>query len=302
MNEDVSPAFEPFLWRLGHGRTLELGRKSQIMGVLNVTPDSFSDGGKFHVPDDAKRQAENMVAEGAAIIDVGGESTRPGAEPISAQQELDRVLPVIEFLNQSLDCAISIDSYRFETAQEAVTHGAHVINDVFGLQRDQRLAELAAEHKSGLCVMHTGRNREVLPDPIEDQIAYLTRSMEIASQAGVSRQAIVLDPGFGFAKENNEINLDLLARLDRLHVLGQPIMVGTSRKRFIGALTGREPRDRDVGTAATNVMARLKGAGLFRVHNVAVTRDAMLMADAVVEQTISNGLNDEANQQQGDTQ
>ncbi len=251
------------------------------MGVLNVTPDSFSDGGRHASPDRAIAHAERMIAAGADIIDIGGESTRPGAVAVSAQEEQDRILPVIEALARRGDCLISVDSYRAETARLAVAAGAHAVNDVWGLHRDPAIAEVAAASGAGLVIMHTGRDRQKLPDVIEDQFHFLSRGLEIAAAAGVGADRIVIDPGFGFAKDPAE-NLRLMARFDELHALGHPILAGTSRKRFIGAVTGRDGDVRDWGTAATTAILRMKGAAIVRVHEVAINIDAMRMADAVL--------------------
>ncbi|MGE0856116.1 MAG: dihydropteroate synthase [Hyphomicrobiaceae bacterium] len=269
-------------WTLAHGRHLDLGPRAQVMGVLNVTPDSFSDGGRFEGVDAALAQAERMIAEGAAIIDVGGESTRPGGQPVGSDEEQRRVLPVIEALAQRGDTLVSIDTYREETARAAVAAGAHIVNDVWGLQREQGIARVAAETGAGLVIMHTGRQRQKLPDVIADQSAFLTRSLDIALAAQVQRGQIVLDPGFGFAKETAEENLEIMARFEELSALGYPLMAGTSRKRFIGTVTGRDPADRGPGTAATSVILRLKGAALFRVHDVAINIDALAVADAML--------------------
>lgn len=253
-----------------------------VVGILNVTPDSFSDGGLFDAPEAALAQARRMIGEGAGIIDVGGESTRPGAAAISASEEQARVLPIIEALASAGDLLISVDTYRADTARLAVAAGAHIVNDVWGLQREPDIARVAAETGAGLIIMHTGRGREKLPDVIADQVAFLDKSLEIARQNGIADDRIVLDPGFGFAKETAEENLDLMARFSELHALGFPLMAGTSRKRFIGTVTGRDAADRAVGTAATSVILRLKGAHLFRVHDVAINVDALAMADAML--------------------
>ncbi|MCX7303343.1 MAG: dihydropteroate synthase [Hyphomicrobiales bacterium] len=268
-------------WMLAHGRHLDLGGKAVVMGVLNVTPDSFSDGGQFDTTENALAQARRMVAEGAAIVDVGGESTRPGAQAVTALEEQRRVLPVIEALAAERGCLVSVDTYREETAQLALAAGAHIVNDVWGLQRESGIARLAAATGAGLVIMHTGRGREKLPDVIADQFAFLDRSLEIAGKAGVGRESVVLDPGFGFAKEVDE-NLDLMARFDELKAFGLPLMAGTSRKRFIGHVTGRDAEHRAAGTAATSVILRLRGAALFRVHDVAINVDALALADAML--------------------
>lgn len=252
------------------------------MGILNVTPDSFSDGGLFSTAERALEQARRMVEEGAHIVDVGGESTRPGGAPTSAAQEQDRVLPIIEALAGFGQALISVDTYRAETARLAVATGAHIVNDVWGLQREPAIAGIAAQTGAGLVVMHTGRERQKFADVVQDQFSFLGRSVEIARRAGVKDECIMLDPGFGFAKETADENLDLMARFGELHALGFPLGVGTSRKRFIGTVTGREAPDRAAGTAATSAILRLKGAHLFRVHDVAINVDALAVADAML--------------------
>lgn len=269
-------------WHLAHGRHLDIGAKSLLMGILNVTPDSFSDGGEFDRPEPALQQARRMIGEGAAIIDVGGESTRPGAGAVSAREEQSRILPVIEALSSDGGTLVSVDTYRAETARLAVAAGAHIVNDVHGLQREPDIAHVAAETGAGLVIMHTGRGREKLADVIADQFLFLNRSLEIARDAGIPDDRIVLDPGFAFAKDGEE-NLELMARFGELRALGFPLLVGTSRKRLARHLVGGSDEGRDVGTAATSVILRLKGASIFRVHNVAVNRDALAFADAMRE-------------------
>jgi dihydropteroate synthase len=277
------------LWQLAHGRQLELGAKAHLMGILNVTPDSFSDGGEFSAPDQALAHARLMAAEGATIIDVGGESTRPDATPVSAEEEQARILPVIEALAAEGGFVMSVDTYRAETARLAIAAGAHIANDVHGLQREPDIARLAAETGAGLVIMHTGRDRERLPDVIADEFVFLQKSLEIARQAGVSETQIVLDPGFGFAKRSEE-NLQLMARFGELQALGFPLLVGTSRKRLLTDVEGGDKKARDAGTAATSVILRLKGAAIFRVHNIAANRDALAFADAMLErEKISDG-------------
>jgi dihydropteroate synthase len=270
-------------WKLAHGHVLEIGPRALVMGILNVTPDSFSDGGRFAATGDALRQADRMIAEGAAIVDVGGESTRPGAAAVDAAEEQRRILPVIEALSARGDIVISVDTYREETARAAIAAGAHIVNDVHGLQRDPDLAGVVAGTGAGVCIMHTGRGREKLPDAIEDQLFFLSQSLDIARAAGVKDEAIVLDPGFGFNKETAAENLQILARFAELHTLCLPLLAGTSRKRFLGSVTGRDPADRDVATAATTALLRRVGAAIFRVHNVAINRDALAIADAILK-------------------
>jgi dihydropteroate synthase len=282
----------PRLWKLAHGRSLELGPVGHLMAIINVTPDSFSDGGRHAGRDTAVAHALYCAREGAAILDIGGESTRPGAVEVSAAEEQDRVLPVIEKLVAETDALISIDTYRAETARLAVAAGAHIVNDVHGLQREPEIADVAAKAGAGVCIMHTGRGREKLADHIEDQHFFLRQSLEIARGAGIEEEAIILDPGFGFAKDGND-DLVLMARFAELHELGFPLLAGTSRKRFIGAVTGREKADeRDVGTAATTAILRLAGAAIFRVHDVASSRDALRMADAVLAAGAGTGKGD----------
>ncbi|TWD57991.1 dihydropteroate synthase [Agrobacterium vitis] len=269
-------------WLLAHGRAMVLGERARLMAIVNVTPDSFSDGGHHAAVESAVSYSLRCLEEGADILDIGGESTRPGAEPVSAAQEQDRVLPVIEALSRQTDALISIDTYRAETARLALMAGAHIINDVYGLQREPEIAVVAASFRAGVCMMHTGRGREVLADPIADQTLFFQQSLAIAAAAQVLPATIVLDPGFGFAKETVEANMDLMARFDELHGLGFPLLVGTSRKRFLGTLSGREATERDHATAATSVLLRMQGASVFRVHNVKVNRDALAVADAML--------------------
>ncbi|WP_027036752.1 dihydropteroate synthase [Mesorhizobium ciceri] len=278
-------------WHLAHGRHLDLGGKAVVVGILNVTPDSFSDGGQFDAPEKALAQARRMIGEGALVVDVGGESTRPGAAAVSASQEQARILPVIEALAGVSEVLISVDTYRADTARLAVAAGAHIVNDVWGLQREPDIARVAADTGAGLVIMHTGRDRQKLPDVIADQLTFLRRSLEIARQNGIADDHIVLDPGFGFAKETAEENLDLMARFSELHALGLPLMAGTSRKRFIGTVTGRDTADRGVGTAATSVILRLQGADLFRVHDVAFNVDALALADAMLARQTDRARN-----------
>ncbi len=270
------------VWKLAHGRELVLGPDAIIMGILNVTPDSFSDGGAFVGIESALRQADRLIGEGACIVDIGGESTRPGGAPVSAAEEQDRILPVFEALARRDDVLLSVDTYRADTARLAVAAGAHIVNDVWGLQREPGIAEVASQSGAGLVIMHTGREREKLSDVIADQFSFLRRSLEIARHAGVRDEQVMLDPGFGFAKNTQE-NIEIMARFEELAGLAFPLLVGTSRKRFVGAVTGRESaEDRDMGTAATSALLRMKGAAVFRVHDVAINRDSLKVADAML--------------------
>ena len=227
-----------------------------------------------------------MVEAGADIIDVGGESTRPGAAEIDAKTEQARVLPVIEQLASESDCLISIDTYRADTAEAAIKSGAHIVNDIWALQRDPRMAEVVDNLNGGLVAMHNSRDRDCDPDPIKDQSVFFQKSWEATYWHIIAKERILIDPGIGFGKGEVE-NLSLLNRLAELHNLDGELpyaglLVGTSRKRFLGAITGREAHERGVATAATSVAARLKGAAVFRVHNVAVNKDALAVADALI--------------------
>lgn len=273
--------FETSRWQLAHGRNLELGPRGVLMAIINVTPDSFSDGGRFADTAAAVAAALRSVEEGAEILDIGGEFTRPDAEPVSAEDEQARILPVIAALARETAALISVDTYRAETARLAIDAGAHIVNDVHGLQREPAIAAVAAETGAGLCIMHTGRGRQKLGDVVDDQFHFLDRSLQMAADAGIGRERIVLDPGFGFAKDTEE-NLELMARFAELHRFALPLLVGTSRKRFIGAVTGRDAAARDGGTAATTALLRAAGAAVFRVHDVAINRDALVMADAML--------------------
>lgn len=274
--------FDARLWRLAHGQSLELGQVGRIMAVINVTPDSFSDGGLHADTESAVARSLACLSDGAVILDIGGESTKPNAEPVSETEEQDRVLPVITRLVNETDALISIDTYRPATARLAIAAGAHIINDVTGLQGDPRMAQVAAETGAGLVIMHTGRNRTRLADMIDDQMAFLDTSLGIADAAGVGRDQIMLDPGFGFAKETPEDNFELMARFESLHRFGLPLLAGTSRKRFLGSATGRAAEERGVATAATTAILRTMGAHVFRIHDVAFNRDAMMVADAML--------------------
>ncbi|MEI4480552.1 MULTISPECIES: dihydropteroate synthase [unclassified Phyllobacterium] len=269
-------------WQLAHGRSLTLGPRALIMGVLNVTPDSFSDAGVHYSLDQALQGARKMIEDGASIIDVGGESTRPGAARVEPSVEQSRILPVIDALAKQGDIIISVDTYREETARLAVEAGAHIVNDVWGVQREPAIADLAARTGAGLVIMHTGRERERDPDVIADQFAFLNRSLEIARLAGVSDSQIVLDPGFGFAKDTDE-NIALMDRFSELAAFGYPFLAGTSRKRFLGAVSGGEANERDVVTAASSAILRLAGADIFRVHDIAMSRSTLNLADAMLD-------------------
>ncbi|MEO0543196.1 MAG: dihydropteroate synthase [Pseudomonadota bacterium] len=274
--------FQSRSWRLAAGKELMLGPEAVLMGIINATPDSFSDGGVNSVPQEAARNAATMVTTGAAIIDIGAESTRPGASEIDGDEETKRLAPVMTAVIAAADKAlISVDTYRVSTAAFALGAGAHIINDVWGLQREPALADVVADHQAGVVIMHTSRDREVLTDVIDDQRWFFDKSLSIATKAGIAEDQIVLDPGFGFGK-SAEDNFALMSRFEELHAMGFPLLAGTSRKRFIGAATGRDADQRDIATAATTALLRAKGAAVFRVHDVAANADAAHMTDAML--------------------
>ena len=258
----------------------------RVMGVVNVTPDSFSDGGEFLDPAAAISHGRQLAEDGAAILDIGGESTRPGAQPVDAGEELRRVLPVIEEL-VGTDAEISIDTTKAEVASRALAAGASIVNDVSAFRFAPELAELVAEAGADCCLMHMlGEPRTMQHDPRYDDVvadvkAFLEERMRFATDAGVSEDRIWLDPGIGFGKTLAH-NLELLRRLDEIVALGRPVVVGTSRKSFLGKLTGKPEKERLPGTIATNVMALERGARIFRVHDVAEVAEALAVAAATL--------------------
>jgi dihydropteroate synthase len=245
-----------------------------LMGILNVTPDSFSDGGRHFEPAAAVARARAMVAEGAAIVDVGGESTRPGHAPVSAEEELRRVAPVLEALSQGFDAPVSIDTGKAAMAREAARLGASVINDVWGLQRDPGMADAVAETGSAVVVMHNRESVDGAIDILEDVERFFERSLNLAAGAGVPFGRILLDPGIGFGK-TPEQNHSCIFTLDRFRRFGAPILIGLSRKSFIGRITGVEVEKRLPGTLAADTIALMRGASVLRVHDVAENRAAL---------------------------
>lgn len=268
------------------GRALDMSR-CHVMGVLNVTPDSFSDGGQFNSPAAAMARARQMVADGAAFIDVGGESTRPGASPVSVQEEMDRVCPVVEAIAKELDVVVSVDTSAPEVMAETARLGAGLINDVRALQRDGA-PEAAAKAGIPACIMHiqgepdTMQDRPHYRNVRRDVSSFLTERMRVAEQAGMRPENIILDPGFGFGK-TLEHNLQLLACLEQLHVLGHPLLVGMSRKSMLGAITGREVTERLPASLAAATIAAMKGVSIVRVHDVRETVDAVKVVTAMKE-------------------
>jgi dihydropteroate synthase len=277
-----------FVVRMG-SRKLALGPRPALVGVVNVTPDSFSDGGQCLDPKAAIAHGEQLAAEGADVLDIGGESTRPGAEPVAEDEERARVLPVIRGLAACVKTPLSIDTRHARTAREAVAAGACIVNDVTGLTGDPDMARAVAETGAGLVIMHIrGDPKTMQQDPAYDNLMadicrFLRRGIVAAREAGVAEDRILIDPGIGFGKRL-EHNLRILARLGQLRTLGRPIMVGVSRKRFIGEVTGVDaPAERLFGTAAACAMAVAQGALALRVHDVRQMRQAAAVAAAVVD-------------------
>lgn len=270
------------VWQIPCGKKqLVLGKKTLIMGILNVTPDSFSDGGTHDCLPQAVAHARKMIAEGVDIIDVGGESTRPGYVQVSAQEEKARVLPVIQALRRETSLPISIDTYKAEVADAALLAGADIMNDIWGLQKDPQMALVAARHHCPVIVMHNQEGTSYT-DIMGDMLAFFRRSKEIALQAGMTEEQIIYDPGIGIGfGKNTEQNLQVLRRLNELAVLGRPVLVGTSRKRFIGDTTKQPVEEREWGTAASVVWSIAQGAQVIRVHSVQEMKQAVAVADAI---------------------
>ena len=280
-------AFPGMNWHT-RSRHFDLSERALIMGIVNVTPDSFSDGGQHAGVGDAVAHALRLVAEGADIIDVGGESTRPGAEPVSAEEEMARVLPVIRELRALTDAAISVDTMKAAVAEAAMEAGADIINDVSGLHFDAAMAGVAARTGAGLVIMHmqgTPRTMQIRPgygDVLAEVATALRASMETARVAGVSAESIVLDPGIGFGKRLDD-NLAILRSPGSFAVGGRPVLLGASRKSFLGQLTGAaDPAGRDWPTVALTCLAREAGVRIFRVHDVRANAEALRMTEAIL--------------------
>ena len=258
-----------------------LGERTLVMGILNVTPDSFSDGGRYNNLDSAMKQAERLISEGADIIDVGGESTRPGHTQITSEEEISRVVPVIEKISKNLDTIISIDTYKYDVAEEAIKAGANIINDIWGLQYDNgEMAELVKKSNLPLIAMHNQNDEIYNKDIMLVLREFFEKTFKIADKYGIDRDTIILDPGLGFGK-NVEQNIEVLSRLNELKDMGS-ILLGASKKRFIGKLLNDLPFDERVeGTVATTVIGIERGVDIVRVHNVLENKRACLVADGV---------------------
>jgi dihydropteroate synthase len=270
------------------GNILDLGSRTHIMGILNVTPDSFSDGGLYNDTVKACVRAREMAAAGADIIDVGGESTRPGAEPLSEEEELRRIIPIIKDLAAELTVPISVDTYKATVAKKALAAGASIVNDISGLHFSPDMAKVVADYGAAVVIMHIkGTPRDMQQNPVYDNVlldvmSYLEEGIAIAVKAGVDREKMLIDPGIGFGK-TLEHNLTLLNRLDEFRSIGRPIVLGTSRKQFIGTILGIPvPEQRVDGTASTLVLGIERGAKVVRVHDVTRMAQVVRMTDAVL--------------------
>jgi len=267
--------------------SLPIQNETIVMGILNVTPDSFSDGGRYNEVELAIQHAKKLIADGAKIIDVGGESTRPGAATVDVDEELRRVVPIITALSKEVDVPISIDTYKSEVAKQAVEAGATIINDVWGAKKDPKIAEVAAAYNVPICLMHN-RKDENYYSLMSDLVCDLVESINIAKRAGVKDEMIILDPGVGFAKSAQQ-NLEVLNQMEQIKALDYPVLLGTSRKRFIGEVLGTEVHERMEGTGATVCLGITKGCEIVRVHDVlAISRMAKMM-DAMLKNGVKNG-------------
>lgn len=270
-------------------RQFDTGHRTYIMGILNVTPDSFSDGGCFYDPGAALEHAWEMIRDGADILDVGGESSRPGHEKISVEEELERVVPVIEKLRQRFDIPISVDTCKSQVAEAAIQAGADLVNDIWGLKYDDRMAGVIAKYKVPCCLMHNREKPEYeafLPDVLKD----LEESVNLAAAAGISREQIILDPGIGFGK-TYEMNLEMLKHMGILHKLGYPLLLGTSRKSVIGITLDLPTDQREEGTLAATVLAVCSGYSFVRVHDVKANSRAVKMTEAILKSSRSGKKN-----------
>lgn len=262
-------------------KEFKIGERTFVMGILNITPDSFSDGGKFNELEIAVNRAKKMVEDGADIIDIGGESTRPGAEFVSEEEEINRVVPIIKAIKEAMDIPISIDTYKSKTAEEAIKAGADIINDIWGFKKDSNMARVAEKYEVPCILMHN-RVDEEYKDLMKDVVLDLEESIKIALEAGVKKENIILDPGIGFAKTYEE-NLVVMNNLEVIVNMGYPVLLGTSRKSMIGHTLNLPASERVEGTVATTVMGIMKGCQLIRVHDVLENKRACMMTDKILK-------------------
>jgi dihydropteroate synthase len=265
------------------GHTFPMGERVYLMGILNITPDSFSDGGSFQTMDKALFHAKEMISEGADIIDVGGESTRPGHIQISEEEEIDRVAPVIEKIKKEFDIPVSIDTYKSRVARAALMAGADMVNDIWGLRYDEQMAPLVKEFDVPVCLMHN-RNNTDYKDFMAEVLADLKICIELSKKAGISSEKLILDPGIGFGK-TLEQNLICMNHLEELLSFELPVLLGTSRKSMIGLTLDLPVTEREEGTIATSVIGAMKGCHFVRVHNVEANRRAIRMTEAIRNET-----------------
>lgn len=261
-------------------REFDVQNKTYIMGILNVTPDSFSDGGRFDRMDAALRHAEEMIRDGADIVDIGGESTRPGHTVITEEEEIGRVVPVIEAVKRRFDVPVSVDTYKGKVAEAALQAGADLVNDIWGFKHDRKVAELTAKFGVACCLMHN-RHEADYKNFLEDWVQDLAECVQIAREAGVADDKIILDPGVGFGK-TYELNLEAIHHVDKLHALGFPILLGTSRKSVIGTALNLPTDQRVEGTLVTTVMGVMKGCAFVRVHDILENKRAIQMTEAIL--------------------
>lgn len=262
-------------------KSFDTAEHTYIMGILNVTPDSFSDGGKWNTPDEALGRAEQMVKDGADIVDIGGESTRPGHEQIAEEEEIQRVVPVIEAVKARIDVPVSVDTYKSRVAEAALKAGADLVNDIWGLKYDSRMAALIAETGAACCLMHNKEKAEY-EEFYQDMLRETEACVKIAREAGIPDNKIILDPGIGFGK-TYEMNLETLHYMERFHTFGYPMLLGTSRKSVIGLTLNLPADQREEGTLVTTVMAVMKKYAFVRVHDIKANKRAIQMAEAILQ-------------------
>lgn len=264
--------------RIG-SREFEIGKKTYVMGILNVTPDSFSDGGKYNDREKALEQVRKLIAEGADIIDIGGESTRPGHEQITEEEEIQRVVPVIREVKAAFDIPVSVDTYKSRVAEAALEAGADLLNDIWGFLYDKRMAQLAVKYDVPVCLMHNRNNTEYT-DFVKDVVTDLEKCLAVAAKYGVKKEKIILDPGIGFGK-TYEQNLMMMNHLEDICDMGYPVLLGTSRKSMIGITLDLPVEEREEGTIATTVIGAMKGCHFVRVHDVKANVRALQMTEAI---------------------
>lgn len=273
----ISSANPSSVWKL-KDKEIDYGEKILLMGILNVTPDSFSDGGFFYTPENALSQAKALVDDGADILDIGAESTRPGSEKISADEELSRLIPALDLIRSEVSVPISVDTYKSKTAREAIKFGADIINDIWGLQYDKEMADVVSEAGCGLVIMANYFDEKIFQrkgDIVDDCLSFFEISANIAEKAGIKREKILFDPGIGFGTDTGE-SLKLIRSISRIQSEGYPLLIGPSRKRFIGEiLDGVPAEERDAGTAAVTLFCQEQKAACVRVHNVFESASAL---------------------------